>query len=98
MDGRLLSTVDSGRLPIFWSTANGRQSTANSSGEKKNISPRSTDHGPQQIEVNSNFGFHFGINFDKGLQIAVDSQLWTVDKKKPSIIIGQKKSPRSSEI
>jgi len=31
--------------------------------------------------VKSNFGFQLGINFDNGLQIAVDSQLWTVDKK-----------------
>lgn len=51
-------------------------------GDKKIfLCQRSTDHSPQQVVVKSNFGFQLGINFDNGLQIAVDSQLWTVDKK-----------------
>ncbi len=50
-------------------------------GDKKIfLCQRSTDHSPQQVVVKSNFGFQLGINFDNGLQIAVDSQLWTVDK------------------
>jgi hypothetical protein len=51
-------------------------------GDKKIfLCQRSTDHIPQQVVVKSNFGFQLGINFDNGLQIAVDSQMWTVDKK-----------------
>ena len=65
---------------------------------KKKCGQQLTDHSPQQTLMKFKFAFHLGINFDKALQIAVDSQLWTVDKKKPSAINGQKKSPRSSEI